>query len=61
MKAVGARNRQVAVLYLGMVLAYAVLSLVVALPLGALGAYGLTVFTATLVNFDVGRSSRRRR
>jgi len=53
MKAVGARNRQVAVLYLGMVLAYAALSLLVALPLGALGAYGLTVFTATLVNFDV--------
>ncbi len=53
MKAVGARNRQVAVLYLGMVLAYAVLSLGVALPLGALGAYGLTVFTASLVNFDV--------
>ncbi len=53
MKAVGARNRQVAVLYLGMVLAYAVLSLGVALPLGALGAYGLTIFTASLVNFDV--------
>ena len=53
MKAVGARNRQVAVLYLGMVLAYAVLSLCVALPLGALGAYALTVFTASLVNFDV--------
>lgn len=53
MKAVGARNRQVAVLYLGMVLAYAALSLGVALPLGALGAYGLTVFTATLVNVDV--------
>ena len=53
MKAVGARNGQVAALYLGMVLAYAVLSLGVALPLGALGAYALTVFTASLVNFDV--------
>ncbi len=53
MKAVGARNRQVAVLYLGMVLAYAILSLFVALPLGAFGAYALTVFTASLVNFDV--------
>ncbi len=53
MKAVGARHRQVAGLYLGMVLAYAVLSLGVALPLGALGAYGLTIFTAHLVNFDV--------
>lgn len=53
MKAVGARSRQIAGLYLGMVLAYAVLSLGVALPLGALGAYGLAVFTATLVNFDI--------
>jgi putative ABC transport system permease protein len=53
MKAVGARNRQVAGLYVAMVLAYAVLSLGVALPLGALGAYGLTIFTANLVNFDV--------
>jgi putative ABC transport system permease protein len=53
MKAVGARSRQIAVLYLGMVLVYAVLSLAVALPLGALGAYGLTIFTASLVNFDV--------
>jgi putative ABC transport system permease protein len=53
MKAVGARNRQVAGLYLGMVLVYAVLSLGVALPLGALGAYALTVFTANLVNFDI--------
>jgi putative ABC transport system permease protein len=53
MKAVGARNRQIAVLYLGMVLVYAVLALGVALPLGALGAFGLTAFTAHLVNFDV--------
>ena len=53
MKAVGARNAQVAGLYLAMVLGYAVLSLGVALPLGAAGAYGLTVFTARLVNFDV--------
>jgi len=53
MKAIGARNDQIAGLYLGMVLAYAVLSLVVALPLGALGAYGFTVFTAGLANFDV--------
>lgn len=53
MKAIGARSDQIAGLYLGMVLAYAVLSLVVALPLGALGAYGFTAFTAGLANFDV--------
>jgi putative ABC transport system permease protein len=53
MKAIGARNDQIAGLYLGLVLAYAVLALLVALPLGAAGAYGFTVFTAGLANFDV--------
>jgi putative ABC transport system permease protein len=55
MKAIGARNRQVAGLYFGLVLGYGALSLFVALPLGALGAYLLTGFTAGLANFDAGR------
>ena len=53
MKAIGARNGQVAGLYLGLVLGYGALSLLVALPLGALGAYLFTSFTAGLANFDV--------
>ena len=53
MKAIGARNDQIAGLYLGLVLAYALLALLVALPLGALGAWGFTIFTAGLANFDV--------
>jgi putative ABC transport system permease protein len=53
MKAIGARNDQIAGLYLGLVFAYALLALVVALPIGALGAWGFTVFTAGLANFDV--------
>ena len=53
MKAIGARNDQIAGLYLGLVLAYAVLALVVAIPLGVAGAYGFTAFTAGLANFDV--------
>ena len=52
MKAVGARDRQVAGVYLGIVLAYAVVALMVALPMGALGAWQLTQFTAGLVNFE---------
>ncbi len=52
MKAVGGRTSQIARLYLGLVLAYAVLSLGVALPLGAIGAWALTTFTAGLANFD---------
>ena len=46
MKAVGARDRQVAGIYLGIVIAYALLALAVAIPLGALGAWALTQFTA---------------
>lgn len=52
MKAVGARDRQVAGIYLGIVLAFAGLALLVAVPLGALGSWVLTQFTASLVNFD---------
>ena len=52
MKAVGARDGQVAGVYLGIVLGYALVALVVALPMGALGAWQLTQFTAGLVNFE---------
>jgi putative ABC transport system permease protein len=52
MKAVGARDRQIAGIYLGIVIAYALLALAVAIPLGALGAWALTRFTAGLVNFE---------
>jgi putative ABC transport system permease protein len=52
MKAVGARDGQVAGVYFGIVLGYALVALAVALPLGALGAWALTRFTAGLVNFE---------
>ncbi len=52
MKAVGARDAQVAGVYLGIVLGYALIALLIALPGGALGAWLLTRFTASLVNFD---------
>jgi putative ABC transport system permease protein len=55
MKAVGARDGQVAGVYLGIVLAYAAIALAISLPLGALGAWGLTVFSASLLNFDATR------
>lgn len=53
MKAVGGRSRQIMGVYYSMVLAYSVLSLGIAVPLGALGAYALTDFLAGLINFDV--------
>ncbi|MEO5965591.1 MAG: ABC transporter permease, partial [Candidatus Limnocylindrales bacterium] len=52
MKAVGARDGQVAGVYFGIVMGYALLALAVSLPLGALGAWLLTQFTAGLVNFE---------
>ena len=57
MKAIGARNGQIAGLYLVLVFAYAVLALMVALPLSALGAYAFAQFTAGLANFDIGNLS----
>lgn len=53
MKAVGARATQVMQLYLGMVLILGLLSLVVAVPLGAWTAYVFTDYIAKLVNFDL--------
>jgi len=54
MKAVGARNNQIMGIYFGMVLVFGVLSLVIAVPLGALGSQALTQFLANLLNFDAG-------
>ena len=53
MKAVGARNNQIMGIYCGMVVAFGVLALTVAVPLGAVGAQGLTQFMADLLNFNV--------
>ncbi|MFN2142795.1 MAG: FtsX-like permease family protein [Candidatus Promineifilaceae bacterium] len=54
MKAVGARTGQVTVMYFVLVLLFGILALLVAIPLGALGAAGLASIFATLLNFDVG-------
>ena len=53
MKAVGARNGQIMGVYYGMVLSFCVLSLAIAVPLGAVAAHEFTSFIANLVNFDV--------
>jgi putative ABC transport system permease protein len=54
MKAVGARTSQIVGMYLGTVIIFGLLSLVVAVPLGGLAAYALTGFMANLINFDLG-------
>jgi putative ABC transport system permease protein len=53
MKAVGARTAQIVRLYLGAVLFFGLLSLVVAVPLGGLAAYAMTKYIADLINFDL--------
>ena len=53
MKAIGARTTQVVQMYLGVILIFALLSLVVAVPLGGLAAYAFTGYVAGLINFDL--------
>jgi putative ABC transport system permease protein len=53
MKAIGGRSGQIMGIYYAMVFAFGLLALAVAVPLGALGAQGLTGYMATLLNFDV--------
>lgn len=53
MKTVGAQANQVALMYMAMVLVFAIMALVVAVPLGSLAAQWLTNFAAGLMNFDV--------
>ena len=53
MKSIGANTRQIVGMYLATVLVYGLLALLVAVPLGALGAYGFTEYLARLINFDV--------
>ena len=53
MKTVGARSSQLIGVYLGTVLIFGLLSLLIAVPLGVAAAYGFTSFLASILNFDV--------
>ena len=54
MKAVGARARQIMGMYMTTIVAFGVLALFLAVPLGVVGAQALAGFTARLLNFDIG-------
>ena len=54
MKAIGGQRAQIVRLYLTLVAGYGVLALLVAVPLGALAASGITGFIAKVFNFDSG-------
>ena len=53
MKAVGAKTRQVTGMYLVTVAVFGVLALVIAVPLGVVGAHLFSSFIASFLNFDV--------
>jgi putative ABC transport system permease protein len=53
MKAVGATTGQIMGMYLGMVLIYGLLALVIAVPLSIVGARELSRFMAAMFNFDL--------
>lgn len=52
-KLVGGRNRQVFAMYLTLIMAFGVLALLIAIPLGGQGAYALAVFMAGELNFGL--------
>ncbi len=52
-KLVGGRNRQITFMYLMLILAFSVLALLIAVPLGGQGAYGLALFIAGEMNFNL--------
>lgn len=56
MKAVGARPLDVALLYLGGALGYGVLALALGIPLGAVGAAGLSGLIAAVINLEVANN-----
>lgn len=53
MKTVGALRRQLMAIYIANTIAFGLLSLLIGVPLGALGALGITNYMAGLLNFDI--------
>ena len=53
MKLVGARRNQIFQMYFVLILAFGVIALLIAVPLGGQGAYALSDFIATKINFNL--------
>ena len=52
-KLVGGQRRQVFFMYLTLIMAFGILALMIAIPLGGQGAYGLALFIAGKMNFNL--------
>jgi putative ABC transport system permease protein len=55
LKAIGATTRTILTMYVGLVLFFGALALLIAAPLGALGGFGLTFALGTMLNLDAGQ------
>jgi putative ABC transport system permease protein len=53
MKLVGGRRSQIFEMYIALILAFGVISLLIAVPLGGQGAYALSAFIARKINFNL--------
>ncbi|MEW6404861.1 MAG: ABC transporter permease, partial [Chloroflexota bacterium] len=52
-KLIGGQRRQVFLMYLALIMSFGVLALLVAVPLGGQGAYGLALFISSELNFSL--------
>ncbi|MCQ3938874.1 MAG: hypothetical protein DPW18_17790 [Chloroflexi bacterium] len=52
-KLVGGRRQQVFTMYITLIMSFAALALLIAVPLGGQGAYGLALFIANELNFNI--------
>jgi putative ABC transport system permease protein len=53
MKLIGGKSNQVLTMYLALIIAFAILALLIAIPLGGQGAYGLASFISGELNFSL--------
>jgi putative ABC transport system permease protein len=53
MKLVGGRRRQIFLMYLALIMSFGALALLIAVPLGGQGAYGLALFISSKLNFNL--------
>ncbi|HRX05213.1 MAG TPA: ABC transporter permease, partial [Anaerolineae bacterium] len=53
MKLVGARSRQISVMYIALIILYGLIALIIAVPLGMAAGYALAGFTSSMMSFQL--------
>lgn len=54
MKLIGARRNQIFLMYITLIMSFGLIALLIAIPLGGQGAYGLSLLIADQINFSLG-------